>query len=62
MCQVIVREGKACVFSWVSGFVRKHEPSLTEEWKVNPEAVLERFDRLGRLDELETLLDKGILH
>ena len=62
MCEVIVHEGSALVFIWVSGFVRKPEPSLLEEWKVSPEAVLERFDRLGRLDELETLLDKGILH
>ncbi len=62
MCEVIVREGNALVFSWVTGFVRKPEPGLTEEWKANPNAVLERFARQGRLDELEALLDLGILH
>lgn len=62
MCQVIVHEGKALVFSWANGYVCKHEPSLAEEWKANPEAVLERFDRQGRLDELEALLDRGVLH
>ena len=62
MCEIVVCGGKALVFSWATGFVRKPEPSLLEEWKTNPEAVLERFDRLGRLDELETLLDRGILH
>ena len=62
MIQVVVSEGRALVYSWTTGFVCKHEPSLIEEWKTNPEAVLERFDRQGRLDELEVLLDKGVLH
>jgi hypothetical protein len=41
--------------------VCKHEPNLLEEWKASPEAVLERFDRQGRLDELEALMDRGLL-
>lgn len=62
MCQFVVREGKVFVFSWANGYVCKHEPTLIEEWKANPGAVLERFDRQNRLDELEALLDQGVLH
>ena len=63
MCHVVVTEGVPMVYSWTTGYVlRKHEPSLLEEWKVSPVAVLERFDREGRLEELEVQLDRGILH
>lgn len=62
MCHVVVIEGVPLVYSWTTGYVRKHEPSLLEEWKANPVAVLERFALEDRLDELEILLDKGILH
>lgn len=62
MCEVIVHEGRVYVYSWTTGCVCKHEPNLLEEWKANPEAVLERFDRQGRLDELEALMDRGLLH
>jgi hypothetical protein len=59
---IVLTEDKPAAYSWTTGFVRKHELSLLEEWKANPVAVLERFDREGRLDELEVLLDRGILH
>lgn len=62
MMHIHTMNGKPAVFSWVEGYFRKEEPTLTEEWSKNPEAVLERFDRLGKLDELEVLLDRGILH
>lgn len=61
MCDVKVRQGIAWVFSWTTGFVRKPDPSLLEEWKANAEAVLERYSKLGLLDELEALMDRGLL-
>jgi len=59
---VMLTEGVPMVYSWTTGYVRKHEPSLLVEWKANPVAVLERYDLENRLDELEVLLDRGILH
>ncbi len=62
MCNIVLTEGTPLVYSWTTGFVRKHNLSLLEEWKANPVAVLERYDLENRLEELEVLLDRGILH
>ncbi len=60
MCNavVIVVCGRCGVYSFSSGVSFRREPELCEEWRDNPNAVLERFDREGRLDELEAFIDR----
>lgn len=64
MCTTtIVRVGKHFgVFSFSTGVVFKRQPSLLEEWKSNPNAVLERLAREGRWEELETLMEVYTVH
>jgi hypothetical protein len=52
---VCIRE-RFGVYSFTTGVAFKREPDLREEWKVNPNAVLERLAREARWEELETLM------
>jgi hypothetical protein len=46
------------VFSFSTGVAFKRLPDLREEWRANPDAVLERLSREGRWEELEALMDR----
>jgi hypothetical protein len=46
------------VFSFTTGVAFNRPPDLHEEWKANPDAVLERLAREGRWEELEALMDR----
>ena len=59
---VVCVEGRFGVFSFSTGFAFKRVPTLLEEWKSNPNAVLERLAREGRWEELETLMEFHDVH
>ncbi len=46
------------VFSFTTGVTFKRQLELYEEWRVNPNAVLERLAREERWEELEVLMDR----
>ncbi len=54
---IICVRGRIGVYSFTTGVAFKQPPSLLEEWKANPNAVLERLAREGRWEELETLME-----
>ncbi len=60
MCtaMIICVEGRFGVYSFSTGVVFKRPPDLREEWRANPNAVLERLAREGRWEELEALMDR----
>lgn len=55
---IICVEERYGVFSFSTGVAFKRQPDLREEWRVNPNAVLERLSREGRWEELEALIDR----
>ncbi len=64
MCtsQIVSVGNRVAVYSFARGYTFKREPELREEWRANPNAVLERLAREGRWDELEILMDRVPVH
>jgi hypothetical protein len=64
MCtaSIVCVHGNFGVYSFTTGTVFKRQSSLLEEWKSNPNAVLERLAREGRWEELETLMEFYEVH
>lgn len=60
MCTSTVVEvsGRLAVYSFTTGCTFRREISLLEEWRANPNAVLERLAHQEQWEELEFLMER----